>query len=359
MDINDELRNLDASLKGDYWICRCPTCGRREAYIYVDDVKKAKTNKGFRIPIRCNRSNKCGATNYLNSVDIGKIPEVKEKDIIGVSSEGIERIENLAYFNDLIVGYDISWRGISNKTLKENGIIYYPRGFQSFIKNAPKGAFADKFFIKKCYQNRNIMIPIKDYDGKCVRLLLRNTERPVDDDLKEIGMRLVGKSSEIWNRKDLIDPGMPLIWVTEGVPDGLSIKEAAPETGVVSIPGVRKYRQLIKEIENHMEICKKKTFILCFDNDTAGICYEKKLIERLEELDISWIKFTPSNFKDMNEYLQEDTAGFKKEIKKIIRSHMLQETTDKIVHKLIFGKEESHGKQIKLWRKGSAGVHQT
>lgn len=357
MDITQKLNELDASLKGDYWICRCPSCWKKEAFVYVNDVEKAKKNPRYKIPIRCNRANKCGVVSYIEDVNINEIPQISEEDIIGISNAGYTRINSLAKLNKLIIGYDIDWRGISNTTLKENGIIYLPKGFYDFISKSSKDEYAEKFLVKKCYKQRNLIIPIKDYEGECLRLLLRNTE-PFEDDteLKEIGMRLVKKSSEIWNRIDLINPEMTHIFVTEGVPDGLSVKEVDQNIGVVSIPGVRKYRQLIKEIEDNYELCKSKIFVLCYDNDDAGREYEEKLVRKLDKLSITWKKFDTGIYKDLNQYLQDDRHGFKQAIKDVFPNKFkfrrttpaldIIENTKDSIQKLKLYRPDNYGKNL-------------
>lgn len=316
LQINDKLKDLNATFKGDYWIVCCPTCGHKEAFIYLDDVEKAKENPKYKIPIRCNRLNKCGAKNYLEDIQIEEIPKISTQDIIGISENAIIKINSLAKLNHLLIGFDMDWRGISNNTLKQNGIIYLRKGLIDFMKSCGKNAFDEKFFLKRCYQDRDLIIPIQDYDGNCQRLLLRSTKTLDDNMHKEISMRLYKKTSEVWNRKDLIDPEIHCIFATEGVPDGLSIKEVSQNIGVISLPGVKKYKQIFKEIDTHKNELKDKKIIIAFDNDDAGKKYMEKFQEGLEERNIPFETFNLCGYKDMNEFLQADRTLFFEEVEK-------------------------------------------
>ena len=335
MDINEKLIDIGAVNHGDYWIVRCPICGKRESYIYLDDVEKHKKSKSHKIPIRCNRLNKCGKTSYIEDVDVSSVPKIKDDDIIGISAKGIERINDIAYLSQYLSGFDFDWRGISNQTLKENGVIYLKDGLISYMKNSGAGVFADKFF-KDSYIDRNLIFPIKNYEGKCERLLLRSTLSHDEKYKKEIGMRLVKNSSEVWNRKDLINPDMPIIFVTEGVPDALSIKEVSQSNGAVALPGVRKYRQLIKEIQKS-DIAKSKKYIICFDNDEAGAECIDKLATEMKTLGIQYAFFNLRKYKDLNEFLQGNRTLFFKQVNKI--THLTK------TYKFTKSKEKKEGKQ--------------
>lgn len=81
MDINDVLKEFKATQSGDYYILYCPQCGRKEAYCYIEDINHWLEDSSYRIPIRCNRLNKCGETSYLNDYlkDIKKNKEFENQ----------------------------------------------------------------------------------------------------------------------------------------------------------------------------------------------------------------------------------------------------------------------------------------
>lgn len=333
MELNSKLKELEAQNNGDYWIVKCPKCGHKEAYIYLNDVEKYKKIHTFKIPIRCNRLNKCGATSFIEDIDIHKIPKFYHDDSIGISKIAIDKINNLAYLSKYLNHFEFDWRGISNKTLKENGIIYLKKGLLQFMKGCGKGAFDEKFYKKRCYKDRNLIFPIKDYEGNCERLLLRSTKMLDVKAKKEIGMKLVKKSSEVWNRIDLVDMSKSHVFVTEGVPDGLSIKEVSQNFGVVSIPGVKKYKQIIKEIEKS-EVARKKKYILCFDDDEAGKEFVHKLASYLENNNIEFTLFDLHSYKDVNEFLQKDRHLFFKTVNQNINNEQKEGVEDEIAREI-------------------------
>ena len=55
----------------------------------------------------------------------------------------------------------------------------------------------------------------------------------------------------------------------------------------LSLPGVRKYKKLVKEIDKNIEKCKNKIFIIATDNDKAGHEYAKKLEMELKNRNYS------------------------------------------------------------------------
>lgn len=356
------LSDLNAVNKGNYYIVNCPNCGHHEAFIYLDDIQKGLKDENYPIPIRCNRLSKCGKVSVIRLKDYQcetdkvwkEIPQTpQEKDILKMSPAAVHRIQQLCMYEaQNSTNQPDSWRGISKEVLKKYHIIFLrrepepletypleiqnlvndvtrpqyvfgdglPKGILSFIEKAPSDCeYSPK--LKRELYNRDILIPIEDYDGTPVRVLLRNT-KPIPaiegkKTLKEITLLLSVNSSEIWNRKDLIDPKFSQIFITEGVPDALSIKELNPEVGVVALPGVAKFRQILREIEVHPEI-RKKELVLCFDNDKAGIKWKNKFIDELTRISMPYKYLQLNTYKDVNEYLEQDREGLQKEIEKAI-----------------------------------------
>ena len=314
MNIDEKLRELEAVSHGSYYIARCPECGHREAFIYLDDIIKHQSNPEHKIAIRCNRLNKCGKTTYIEDVKVDKIPEAKiEEDRIG--QVAIDKLSILANNPELLLDFDFNWRGISNNTLKAYHIIYFKPEFKKFIEICGN-AFPEKYWKKRCYENRDLIIPILDYDGKVERVLLRDTKLR-DTKRKEIGVKLKKNASEVWNKEDILDENKKVLFVTEGVPDALSIKEVMPEAGVVAIPGVRKYKQVIKELKK-VGKPEEKRVVICFDNDEAGKQYSEKFRESLMKLKIEVTQFELGEYKDINEILQADRKKLEKKISRVM-----------------------------------------
>lgn len=328
MSINLEslLNDLDATLAGDYYILRCPVCGKREAYLYLDDIKKYYENNNHQIPIRCNRLNKCGETSYLNDniqIQIDTLP--KQKPTVQIKEEGIQLIQKLVnYYCHTLNGnssdFDFSIRGISNKTLKQNRIIYLKKEFANII-NTPHTAplFSNKYRTPN-YDNRDIFIPLFNYSNECERILLRSKDPSPEQKKKEIQLMLIQGGIDIWNIQDLIRDDINYIFITEGVYDGLSFKEINQQFGVISLPGVKKYKKIIKEIKKNLNICKSKKFIIATDNDKAGEEYSHKLEAELDALGIQHTAFDLKHYKDANEFLVKNKIGFMLSISKALKN---------------------------------------
>lgn len=321
MEIYDVLKDLGASLLGDYYIMYCPKCGKREAYCYVDDIKKWIENPKHRIPIRCNRLNKCGEISYLNDYlkGIKKPTNIKMKEVktIQMSSEGIKLLQTYCHYIIESVkcntnGFDFTYRGISNQTFKNNGIIYNKDTFQQLINQESTKHFFGKKYRSANYLNRDIIIPIMNLDGYPERLLLRSTYYHSEKYKKEVQVMLVKNGLEIWNIKDIFDKEKKKIFVTEGVYDALSIKEVCqnPNVGIVSLPGVKKYKKLIRLLKSHQEF-KDKTFIIAFDSDEAGQDFLKNAVEDFSKADIKCKVMNLRPYKDANDFLIQNKSALK------------------------------------------------
>lgn len=321
MNLSQLLKDLKASQRGDYYILICPKCGKKEAFLYISDIKKYKEDASHKIAIRCNRLNKCGKVTYvqdLNLTDseirINKMPP--EKSSVQITDEGIKLIKTFVHYSvDTLKcnykNFDFDIRGISNSTLKKNGIFYYSKCFENLV-NSQNKCFSKKYMAKN-YKNRDIFIPIYDEKKELVRILLRSTK---ETPIKEIGLMLKQGSNEIWNLQDLLNPEKKQIVITEGVYDALSFKEIDDELGVISIPGVRKYRQILKYLDEYEE-CRNKEYIIATDNDVAGEEVKEKLKKEIKKRNLKCKCFDLSKYKDANEYLQKNRLAFSLKVKKI------------------------------------------
>ena len=96
MNLQDLLINLNAKKSGYYYLVTCPECGHHEAYLYISDIEKYQKGEIDKIPVRCNRQNKCGVTTYINDLDsleINELPQVDEGDFI--TKDAIEKTQEL------------------------------------------------------------------------------------------------------------------------------------------------------------------------------------------------------------------------------------------------------------------------
>lgn len=324
------LSELKPLQRGRYMTVVCPQCGHHEAYIYTDDFQKS-IEEGKEIPIRCNRLTNCGKTTFVQIVKENgeSIPNPKEKEELKMTQEGAKRIQALAEF--LTAEYkecalhervlDINdameeWRGISKRTLQSSGILFLDmdKGFRGFIEKYPT-LYSD--FYKRSLYERDILIPIWNEHGKVERILLRSRGKIKAPEgkkpLKEIAIILSPKAEEVWNIEDMKNTSV--LFVTEGVPDALSIKEVNPNAHVVAIPGVGKYKKVIKHLKKHQNI---KKIVIAFDNDGAGEKWTKKFEKSLDEIKIKHSYLELKSYKDVNEYL----LGEKKSLEQEVNFHL-------------------------------------
>lgn len=328
MSINNILKDLGAVQNGEYFILYCPACGKKEAYCYIDDINQWTSDHTHKIPIRCNRLNKCGKTSYMNDY-LNKETEVKDikiksKNPIQMSYDGVSLLQTYCkYIVDAVhcntEGFDFGLRGISNQTLKANGIIYNKKSFQSLINQEESKKYFGKKYRSKNYLDRDIIIPIFNTEGIAERILLRSSYYQEKNYKKEIQVMLKQKGCEIWNIKDLTDTDKEIIFITEGVYDALSIKEVChnPKVGVISLPGVKKYKKVLHFIKKHPK-SRNKIFILACDNDVAGNETMDKIKKEFEDEEIHYDVLNLEPYKDCNEFLQKNRTALTLRIHKII-----------------------------------------
>lgn len=337
--LEDAFNNLQVQQKGQYYLCRCPACGQFEAFFYLTSIHN--------FTIKCNRLTHCGK---LTKVTINEKKESSEttlikfqdkydsKKEIDISAQGMKKLIsflNTSHENSLPPEY----RGISQKTLN-NHIIFYPKGVKSLFGKPKDKLFGEKYF-RKIYDDRDILIPIRNKDGVPERCLLRSTKSVKG--LKEFQLRLMDKGNEIWNVADLFHPDKEFIFVCEGVFDALSIKDVLGGTlnshkfGYIALAGVGKHSQITKLLEENknlwenQSLAKRKTFIICFDLDKAGLIQAYRFWYKLKMMNIPVMVFNylfydaPLNpltekidgyglegIIDLNDWYQKNPEGFSK-----------------------------------------------
>lgn len=352
------FKSLNPTNSGQYYMIDCPVCGHHEAYVYKDEVIKAQKT-GKPVHYHCNRQSKCGASGLL-SLDSGSIAkfEVKIDKSTGISEAGLKRLQSLYDINYLVKGFDFELRGISNDILKENKVMYFPWGFQTYLYEADAGQSDEKYFKKSIYKDRDLMFPITDKNGKLQRILLRKTGKPLKRNIKvngtirtiyipvkkhknskkerkEVQVRLIPDPvTEIFNLKDVYRPETRFVFLCEGAFDALSIKEACkyinmPEAvASLGIPGTKKTAKSIAEL-SHISGIKQKRVILAFDNDEAGKEAIESGINECKKHNIPVSVFNPAPFNDLNEWLQKDKDGFVKAFKKKIVAEEIKEARER------------------------------
>lgn len=184
-----------------------------------------------------------------------------------------------------------------NKCMKDNDKIKYlqTRGITNNLIKKYKIGYDEK--------RKLIVFPINE---NCY--FARSTIN--DDKVKSKG------NSDIWNKEYLYNSSEDdMIYVTEGIIDGLSLEVIDSKIKVISINGVGNINSLVREIKNSKF---KGNIVISFDNDKAGIIAKDKLKSELEHMKVNCFDTTLiSNFdneicKDINKALILDKSLLEK-----------------------------------------------
>lgn len=317
MNINELLSQLEVKRYSGYFKCRCPKCGQLSAYFYKDNLDAIENKEQEKLIIHCNRLNKCGKTSVIDVECTGvlNMPKLNE-NVLEISEKGKNILNWMAFIEgkdgNTWPGFDFDYRGIKNELLKEARIIYLREGLLQFMKEK-RSMFSKRFFETGfAYENRDLLIPIFNEEGTQVdRYLLRDRYRRCKP--KELQLRLNPEGNEIWNLHDL-KKDKKIYFVTEGVWDGLSILQADPSVGVLSLPGVKKCMKLIDYLKQHKELWKELSFVVCFDLDKAGEKYSIKFLHQLKILGITSARLNLRECEDVNQLLETDPSILAEEI---------------------------------------------
>jgi replicative DNA helicase len=120
-----------------------------------------------------------------------------------------------------------------------------------------------------------------------------------------------------FNGKALLAQEVQEIFITEGAIDALSIIEAGGQA--VGIASANRAQAFIDELTTDAANGKKTaaTFVICLDNDQKGQAAAQTIRDGLQRLDIPFISADIcGQYKDPNEHLQKDRAGFIEAVQK-------------------------------------------
>lgn len=201
-------------------------------------------------------------------------------DIIGIDYNLPNFKDQISKLQELFLDYIPTYKTIKKE--ENNNTYDYTNYYNKCIKNVTKTDYLEKRGITKQLtekykigydEERNLVVfPINKY---CyfARSTVNNDKR-----------KSKGKS-EIWNYQYLKNSdNKTLLYVTEGIIDGLSLEVIDPNIKVISINGVGNVNQLIQTIKEE----KYKGYIcIVFDNDNPGIQASKLLKEDLTKINVN------------------------------------------------------------------------
>lgn len=284
-NVEEALDMVNAQDRGRYFLCTCPECNKREAFIY-------KNNPNF---LQCNRENNCGVSVVFEYEENKKVKEWRSKHEPEDGTLTPEQKKELVYVSRLLkhIQYNTknetldNYRGLSRKTtepfvldLKSEKIV------KKMFQSAPNLFYSKKLFQEKNKKvnyaempemtKRNIVFPIYGDDGLVDRVIMRSTIDP-HISKKEVQLQVNPNSKAKDFFKD-IPKGSKYVVITEAIIDGMSFREIDPDVGLYSMTGARKWRRVIEDIKAHKNELKDKIFIISTDKDKAGEESRKNIV---------------------------------------------------------------------------------
>ena len=134
-------------------------------------------------------------------------------------------------------------------------------------------------------------------------------------------------------------------FIVEGELDALSVVQVVGGLGIscVATGGASKYRKVVSELEKRFAKAEvKPSFLVMFDNDTAGKTNGLKLVNELRSAGYPAELYFLEN--QMAGMYQDVETGEKYEVKKVDANDLLQKNPDELVRRLIEGIELKENK---------------
>jgi len=243
------IKELNPVDKGSYYLANCPSCGKRELYVYK--------NKDFMV---CNRLNKCGYVNnilnYLKEDGLSKAEISKllfssdsiEEEVI--EQQFITPLKNVNYFNSANknFSYRLAYNYLKKRGIKDN--VINELGYVS--------------------TNSSIKIYIPFYESD---ILVYYTLRDINKNayLRWTDPKGINKHEYVYN----LDNIKNTVFIFEGLMDALSLDS---QIGTAMLTSNLGKVQITKIMEQ-----SPKNIVLVPDMDKAGVLSIKKNINLLKE----------------------------------------------------------------------------
>ena len=184
---------------------------------------------------------------------------------------------------------------------------YIEKGHNELLNQIPQHKCKSK--KANLYQ---YVYPIIDENGKATYFMTEINDRSQCDDYNPKYRKINDLPAPLFNERYLKKDVPPVIFVTEGIPDALSVESVNGKA--LALTGVG-YNRLI-ELVNHYK--PNTTLVLALDNDPAGKSMTEKLKTELDKLGCCYIEGGPTFKKDFNEELKADPKRFVETVKKNI-----------------------------------------
>lgn len=100
------------------------------------------------------------------------------------------------------------------------------------------------------------------------------------------------------------------IYICEGWADTLSIEDAGKKS--IALHSSSNVNRFLNELKENIDTARNYTYILCFDNDKAGMEATKIAIDEMDYLGVKHLQINiPQEYNDMNEWYKKEPDNFK------------------------------------------------
>jgi|GEM_PF-2530578 len=307
------LEKLGAVDKGRYFMCACPKCEHKEAYIQ-------KQAPNF---VNCNRKNNCGVTTYLkySSQDVRADllpPEPKtftehQQKQLTILTEyfdlnnkmleayGKERIE---LFSEGVINY-LGSRGINFDTIRASNVdILIMDNLKTFTQVNDFSAVIDEKYSNDWAKKRNVLFGIRNPETNQIeRILARTTDQ--NEPIKELQLMLKNEGTlvtQIGNRNSND------VYVTESIIDGLSLLEVNSDAYILAMTGTNGVNYTAEYLNRNAKIFENKNINILLDADNAGFKASERFLDVVEGLEVVNLTSTFPKGEDLNSLLQKDNG---------------------------------------------------
>jgi len=321
LDIPLLLPELHPEDKGDYYIVDCPNCGQHEAYIYKDNQRV----------IKCNRGNKCMYSTDVwncfqnlhglsNSETYNYLTQNAGFEVKELTAEEIQKKRALQQKQDVLAEADrffkaqlpgspteeyLLKRGLPEEALEDFG---HNPGYVETVKHLESVGFAEKLikdtlFLMDSKDDYQLIIPYR-LPNKDVLTFIARRLNPKDS--KQAGAKYVPivnfKRNICFGADKLKNPDR--IYIVEGYIDAILMQHMGFPTVALgsSTPANG-------QIEHLLERYKAKSIVLCLDKDEAGFTGTEKLFYQLRSAGKTPYIVDLFDCKDPNDYVS--THGIK------------------------------------------------
>lgn len=129
--------------------------------------------------------------------------------------------------------------------------------------------------------------------------------------------------------------GNKTIYICEGWADALSIEDSEKKS--IALHSSSNVKKFLGELENNIDTAKDYTYILCFDNDKAGIEATKTAIAGMDHLGIKHLEIDiPSKYNDINEWYKNEPDNFKIGLDPFAVDNMENYMTNKFLEDIMY-----------------------